>query len=236
MITAAAIFDFVQDGGKKFVIVAIVILFTIVTQRIVSKLISKSFKKSSKFLKVEETRYRFFKHFTSAMIYIIGFGVAIYSIPSLRTLSVSLFAGAGILAVIIGFASQHAFANIVSGIFIVIFKPFRVGDRITIGTDVRGVVEDINLRHTIIRNFENKRIIVPNSIISNEKIENASIGDEKICRFVEFGISYDSNIDKAMKIMEKEALKHPLHIDNRSDEEKEKNDPIVRVRVIGFAD
>ena len=152
------------------------------------------------------------------------------------SLSVSLFAGAGILAVVIGFASQHAFANIVSGIFIVIFKPFRVGDRITIGTDVRGVVEDINLRHTIIRNFENKRIIVPNSIISNEKIENASIGDEKICRFVEFGISYDSNIDKAMKIMEKEALKHPLHIDNRSDEEKEKNDPIVRVRVIGFAD
>jgi small conductance mechanosensitive channel len=236
MITAATVFDFALDGGQKFVLVSIIIVITIIVQKIIAKLISNSFKKSSKFLKVEETRYRFFKHFVSAFIYIVGFGLAIYSIPALRTLSVSLFASAGILALVIGFASQHAFANIVSGIFIVIFKPFRVGDRITIGTDVRGVVEDINLRHTTIRNFENKRIIVPNSIISNEKIENSSIGDEKICKFIEIGISYDSDIDKALKIMEKESLKHPLHIDGRSDDQKENNDQIVKVKVIGFGD
>ncbi len=157
-------------------------------------------------------------------------------IPSLRTLSVSLFAGAGIVAVIIGFASQHAFANIVSGVFIVIFKPFRVGDRITIGANLRGIVEDINLRHTVIKTFENKRIIVPNSVISNEYVENSSIADEKICRFIEFGISYDSDIDKAMKIMENESLKHPLHIDARTDEEKESNEPVINVKVIGFTD
>jgi small conductance mechanosensitive channel len=236
MITAAAIFDFALNGGKKFVLVGVIIFMTIIFQKIIGKLISNSFKKSSKFLNVEETKYRFFKHFTSAMIYIIGFGVAVYSIPSLRTISVSLFASAGILAVVIGFASQQAFANIISGMFIVIFKPFRVGDRITIGSDVRGVVEDLNLRHTIIRNFENKRIIVPNSIISNEKIENASIGDEKICKFIEIGISYDSDINKALKIMEKEALRHPLHIDGRSDEQKKKEEPIVKVKVTGFGD
>ena len=236
MITGSVIFDIVQNGSKKLIIAGIIILCTIIFQKIIIKLISNSFKKSSKYLNVEETRYRFFKHFISALIYLVGFGFAIYSVPSLRTLSVSMFAGAGILAIIVGFASQQAFANMVSGIFIVIFKPFRVGDRITIGTDLRGIVEDINLRHTIIRNFENKRIIVPNSIISIEKIENASIGDEKICKFVEFGISYDSNIDKAMKIMQKEALKHPLHIDNRSPEDKKKKEPIVRVRVIGLGD
>ena len=71
MITAAAVFDFAMDGGKKFIITAVIIIITIVVQKIVSKLISNSFKKSSKYLKVEETKYRFFKHFTSAMIYII---------------------------------------------------------------------------------------------------------------------------------------------------------------------
>jgi small-conductance mechanosensitive channel len=166
----------------------------------------------------------------------VGVGFAIYTIPALRTLSVSLLAGAGILAVIIGFASQAAFSNIISGIFIVIFKPFRVGDRLKIGTDVTGVVEDITLRHTVIRNFENKRLIIPNSVISNETLENASIGDEKICRWVEIGISYDSDIDKAMKIMEQEAMKHPDYIDNRTEEEKENKEPAVRVRVLGFGD
>jgi small conductance mechanosensitive channel len=234
MITAAAVFDFVQEGSKRLILAGIVILLTIVLQKIVSKLINNAFKKSSTFIKVEETKYRFFKHFISALIYLIGIGIAIYTVPSLRSLSVSLFAGAGILAIVIGFASQQAFANIVSGIFIVIFKPFRVGDRITIGADLRGVVEDINLRHTTIRNFENKRIIVPNTIISTEKIENASIDDARICRFVEFGISYDADINKAMKIMESEALKHPLHIDGRTQKSKKGNEPIVRVRVIDF--
>jgi len=94
MITAATIFDSTLDGGKNFIITGVIIILTIIVQKIVTKLISNFVRKSSKFIKVEETRYRFFKHFVSAMIYIIGFGIAIYSIPSLRTLSVSLFAGA----------------------------------------------------------------------------------------------------------------------------------------------
>ncbi|MFH1275594.1 MAG: mechanosensitive ion channel family protein [Candidatus Woesearchaeota archaeon] len=236
MITAAMVFGVLGTGTKNTLIFFGIVIIAIVIQRVVSKLLTKSFKKSSKLLKVDETNYHFLRHFISASIIIGGVGVAIYSIPQLKALSVSLFAGAGILAVIVGFASQQAFANIVSGIFIVIFKPFRVGDRITIGNDLRGIVEDINLRHTVIRNFENKRIIVPNSMISNDKIENASITDEKICRYIDFSISYDSSIDKAMKIMEREALKHPLHIDNRDSDEKKNNDPIVRVRVLSLGD
>lgn len=209
---------------------------TVIFQKIISRLLRISFERSSKHLKVDETNYKFFRHFVSGVIYIVGIGLAIFAIPSLRTISVSLFAGAGILAVIIGFASQHAFSNIVSGIFITIFKPFRVGDRITLGVDLRGIVEDINLRHTIIRTFENKRVIIPNSVISDERIENASIEDEKICKYINFGISYDSNIDKAMKIMREEAEKHPNCIDNRTADEKKKKIPKVTVRVIGFSD
>ncbi len=236
MITSAVVFDFLEEGSRKILLGILIILATVLVQKIVARLISRSVKKSSKFIKVEETRYKFFKHFVSALIYLIGMGMAIYTIPPLRTISVSLFAGAGILAIIVGFASQQAFSNIVSGLVIVIFKPFRVGDRITIGADLRGIVEDINLRHTVVRNFENKRIIIPNSVISNEKIENASIDDETICKFVDFSIGYDSDINKAMKIMEKEALKHPLHLDNRDKQQKKENAPVVQVRVIGFGD
>ncbi|MBU0471361.1 MAG: mechanosensitive ion channel family protein [Nanoarchaeota archaeon] len=224
-----------SNGFGRFIAVILVLIFTFVFERIFRKLLGKSFDRSSKLIKVDKTQYTVLKHFLSGLIYVIGFGVAIYMIPSLRSLSVSIFAGAGVLAVIIGFASQKAFANIISGIFIAIFKPFRVGDTIKF-SDRIGVVEDITLRHTVIRNFENKRFIVPNAIISDETIENYNIGDEKVCRYVEFGISYDSNIDNAMKIMQQEALKHPDFLDNRSKEDVSNGVPPVTVRVLGFGD
>jgi small-conductance mechanosensitive channel len=79
-------------------------------------------------------------------------------------------------------------------------------------------------------------MIIPNSIISSEKIENSSIEDEKICKFIEYGISYDSDMKKALKILEEEALKHPLHIDNRTKEEKKKKEPIVKTIVSSLGD
>jgi small-conductance mechanosensitive channel len=228
-------YDILSVPLQRLVIVVGILIFTIIIARIVKVILVKTFEKSSLALKVDPTRYSFLRHAIIISIYVLGIIGIIYTIPSLRTLSVSLLAGAGVLAVIIGFASQAAFANIVSGIFIVIFKPFRVGDRISIAQDL-GIVEDITLRHTVIRTFENKRVIIPNTVISNERIENSNISDEKICKWIKFGISYDSDVDKAKKIMQKEAEKHPLTIDNRGDEEKQNKDPIVRVRVVGLGD
>ena len=160
----------------------------------------------------------------------------IYRLPGGKALAVSLFAGAGIFAAIVGFASQQAFSNIVGGIFIVIFKPFRVDDLIQVGADRMGFVVDITLRHTVIRDFNNRRIIIPNSVISAETVLNFTIEDQKICRWVEIGISYDSDINLAKKIMQEEALKHPLLIDNRTEEDIAEGKPQVDVRVIGFGD
>ncbi|WP_394340170.1 mechanosensitive ion channel family protein [Lutibacter citreus] len=124
----------------------------------------------------------------------------------------------------------------ISGIFILIFKPFKISDIIEFNNGQKGVVEDITLRHTLIKDYENRRIVIPNSIISEETIINCNIQDEKIKKHIIFSISYDSNIDKAIEIIKKEALKHPLLIDNRSEEEKENNVPIVIVRVVELSD
>ena len=85
-------------------------------------------------------------------------------------------------------------------ITILVFRPFRVNDVIEIGTGTKGVVEEITLRHTIIRNYENRRIIIPNAIISEETIVNSNLIEEKIKKHIEFGISYESNVDLAKKI------------------------------------
>ena len=145
-------------------------------------------------------------------------------------------ASAGIATAVLAFASQAALSNIISGVFIVIFKPFRVDDIIRLDDTKSGVVEDITLRHTVIKDFQNQRIIVPNSVISAQTIVNAHIGDSRFKRQVFFGISYDSNIDLAFKIMTEEAEKHPLCIDGRKPEELEVDWPVVKCRVIGFGD
>lgn len=235
MITLDQVYLFLQTSLGKVVAVITVLLFTLILERIIRKVIHNSFKKTSKIIKVDPTRFALLKHTSSALIYLIGIGIAIYIIPTFRTLSVSILAGAGVLAIVLGFAAQKTFSNIISGIFIAIFKPFRVGDIIKF-VDKLGTVEDITLRHTVVRNFENKRFIIPNSVISDETIENYDIEDQKICRFVDFGISYDSNINRAMKIVKEEAEKHPSCIDHRTEEEKKEKIPKVVVRVIGFGD
>ena len=158
-----------------------------------------------------------------------------FSIPSLRDIGVTLLASAGIFAATVGFASQQAFANIVSGIFIVIFKPFRVGDITEIQGNL-GTIEEITLRHTVIRNYQNRRVIIPNSVISNETIVNSSIIDSKICTFWEVDISYESDIDKAISIIREEAEKHPNLIDNRSEEDIIKDKDKVTIRVIALGE
>lgn len=237
MIDISNIQEFLEwNSIGKAIKIILIILFTVVIARIVKKILHAFLEKKSRLIRVDPTRYTFLKHLVTAIIYIIGISFAIYTIPSLKALSVSIFAGAGVLAIIIGFASQQAFSNIISGIFISISKPFRVGDRVKIGTDVYGKVEDITLRHTVIRTYENKRIIIPNSIINSEKIENYDIGDQKICKFVEFGISYDSDVDKAIKIIQEEAMKHPNFIDNRKEEDKKEKKAAAIVRVMGYGD
>ncbi len=216
-------------------LVVITVVVSLVLIRVVRFFMQRYIRKSSEHLRVDPTNYQFFSNAVSFLIFL---GAIIYifnSIPALKDIGVSLFAGAGILAAIIGFASQKAFSNIISGIFIVIFKPFRVGDLITVGSD-EGFVEDITLRHTIIKNFQNRRIIIPNANMSEQTIINSTISDPKIRNHFEIGISYDSDIDLAMKIIREEAEKHPATLDLRTAEEKADGEPIVDVRVIGTND
>lgn len=221
---------------KETIVILTIVVCAILLSISLRYIFNKYIQRKSSDINVDPTNYVFIKNAISFVIFIAATVLIFVTIPQLKSLGLSLFAGAGILAAIIGFASQQAFSNIVGGIFIVIYKPFRVGDFIKIDPDKTGLVEDITLRHTVIRNFENRRIIVPNSTIGSATIINSSITDEKICMHIEMGISYDSDIDKAMRIMQEEITKHPFHIDNRTDEEKEQGIPPVVVRVIGFGD
>lgn len=209
---------------------------TVMTAVIVNWLFRRFLKRSSLIMRNDPTNYVFLRHALTALIYVLGFSWAIYTLPNLRAIANSLLAGAGILAVAVGFASQHALSNIISGVFIIIFKPFRVNDRLRFQSGLSGIVEDITLRHVVLRDFEHRRILIPNTVISDEVIVNSDFSGEELCRWVEPLITYDSDLLLARKIMQEEAEKHPLLLDWRSPEDITANAPLVRVRVIRLED
>ena len=228
--------SFLQGGWWHLLVILVTLVLTIILLRIIRTSWARYIKKSADTLRVDPTTFNFIKNTLSFLIIMGAVIFIFYTIPAFRSLVLTLIASAGIFAAVAGFASQQAFSNIISGIFIVMFKPFRVDDLVKIGQDLIGRVEDITLRHTIIRNFENRRIIIPNSVISSETIINSNIVEEKICVHLEIGISYDSEIDLAMRIMREVSEQHPLCIDNRTPEQKQENNPIVVVRVLNLAD
>lgn len=209
-----------------------IIIVTIILGYIVKNILNKKIIQSAKILDTNPTNYKFLGHVIVALVYIVGFGWGLSLIPQFRNFSQSLLAGAGILAAVIGFASQAALSNIVGGMFIIIFKPFRINDRITLDATTAGIVEDINLRHTTIRNFENQRIIIPNSTMSSVTIMNADLIDPRVQRWLEFDISYDSNVKVAKSIIEEHIMAHPDRIDGRTPEDIEKGVPEVVIRMV----
>ena len=209
-----------------------------ITQVAVSftKYLFRRSKKKKKLAILDQTTSSFIQRLLVYTLYIIGMAIFLSLIPGMEKVSSSILAGAGIMAMAVGFASQEALSNFVSGLFIVFGKPFRIGDSIMIDSVVNGTVAEITLRHTIIKSLDNRMIIIPNSKINSSTIVNSTIGEQDTCSFIEVGVSYDTNLDKAIDVMRDEIMHHPLLIDRRTPEEKQGNTPQVVIRVIALGD
>jgi len=226
-----------EPGLKYWLILAGIIILAYIVSFIFRRILTVVIRRKSENIGEDPTKFVFLKNSVSFLIFTTALIIIFILTPGLDSIGKGIFAGAGILAATIGFASQKAFSNILSGIFILIFKPFRVRDTVEIISEsTKGVVEEITLRHTVIRNYENRRIIIPNSVISETTLINSSITDQRIRKHVEFGISYGSDIDHAKKIIREEIISHPLYKDERTAEEKNSGEPDVPMRVVELGD
>lgn len=235
-ILAATLFGLSLRGIIVFVIKVLVIYgFVRIVTSIIKYLFRRSMKKQGKVL-LDETNVSFIRRMVIAAVYIIGIAAFLSLIPGMEKVSNSILASAGILAMAVGLASQEALSNIVSGLFIIFSRPFKVGDFIKVDETVVGTVTEITLRHTVIRNAENRIILIPNSKINSSTIINSSFGDCSTCSFIEIGVSYATDLDKAIGVMRDEIMRHPLLADHRTTAEKENGTPQVVIRVIDLGD
>ncbi|KAA3640684.1 MAG: mechanosensitive ion channel family protein [Bacteroidetes bacterium] len=106
----------------------------------------------------------------------------------------------GALAFAVGMALQGSLGHFASGILILIFKPYRVGDLVELAGDKVGTVKEIQIFNTVLETLDNKNIIIPNGVVTSNVITNIS-GQDIIGVELTFGIGYADDIDKAREII-----------------------------------
>lgn len=157
----------------------------------------------------KKTTFRLLQRIIIASIFFIAiFFSASRVYPGLGGFLTSALLAAGFLAIVIGLAAQRTLGNIFAGINIVLTRPIRIGDAVVLRNEY-GTVEDITLRHTIIKTWDNRRMIIPNSVLDEEVIVNYTITDPKKLFGITLGVPYDTDIEKVAKVMIAEAKKHP---------------------------
>lgn len=125
----------------------------------------------------------------------------------------------------LGFGLQEIFANFISGLMLLLERPIRIGDIVTVG-DVSGTVTRIRIRATTITNWDRKELIIPNKQFITGEVINWTLSDPTIRLVVPVGLAYGSDTDRAEALLYEIARAEPKILD----------DPAPRVLFSGFGD
>jgi small conductance mechanosensitive channel len=200
-------------------IVAAILIFLI--GRWVAKRIAAGVAKATERANVDPTLTRFLRSIIYMSLLVM---VALAAVQQLGVEATSFFAILGAAGLAIGLALKDSLSNFSSGVMLVLFRPFKVGDYVDAG-GVAGTVDSIKIFNTIMITPDNRVITVPNSQIYAGSITNFSARETRRIDLV-FGVSYDDNVVRA-----KEIIKSVLDADERILE-----DPAPTIMMLELAD
>ena len=138
--------------------------------------------------------------FVSQIInYVLLVGLLLICLNQVGIPTTSFVAAFGAFGLGIGLALQNNMSNLASGLLILIFKPFRAGHYIEVG-DITGSVTSIQFMNTIVTTRDQKRVYIPNSILTSQSVTNYSYMTERMIPFV-FDIGYNNDHHEAIRIL-----------------------------------
>ena len=171
----------------------------------IAKMAAKAVRKfSTKTPNIDETLGNFLGSIAKYIITALTFVIAITNL-GVETASLVAMLGAATLA--IGLALQGTLGNVAAGVMLMLFRPYKIGDYVDVAGQ-EGVVDDINIFTTELATIDNIKVIIANGEAWGSTIKNfTSMGVRRVD--VDYGIHYDDDIDKAIKIMKDTASAHP---------------------------
>ncbi|MBV2358965.1 mechanosensitive ion channel [Thalassococcus sp. CAU 1522] len=152
----------------------------------------------------------------------VGFAL-LFVLNTFGVETTSIVAAIGAAGLAIGLALQGTLSNVAAGVMIVLFRPIKLGDFVEVAGKT-GTVQDINLNTTTLASLGNTQIIIPNSEVWGNVIENYSVYDRRRAEWV-FGVGYGADLAKAEQV-----IRDTIMADDRSHADPE---PFVQVNNLG---
>jgi small conductance mechanosensitive channel len=155
---------------------------------------------------------KFLAKLTRYAVYVFAFAAYAHLIPALSGLGATSLTSIGMISLIVGFAAQNTLGNLIAGISLLLYRPFKLGDRLQViaptGLET-GTVENLTLGYTLLKTDDNRHVVVPNSLMASQTNINLTTNDPRVICSVLIAICHVSDIDKARAILLDLAGKHP---------------------------
>ena len=211
--TAQAVWTQVCGYATQYALRIAGAILILVLGRAVARLLSRYVGRLLARAKVDPTLVPFVDNLAYTLMLVL---IVIAALAAVKVEVASLIALLGAAGLAIGLALQGSLANFASGVLLLIFKPFRLGDFVEIA-GTKGTVQAIHVFNTVLNDPDNIRIIVPNGQVTSGNILNYTInGTRRIDLTV--GVSYDDDLKKARRVIESVLAAEPRILPNPAPE------------------
>lgn len=183
----------IVSWGIKILVALLIIIIGFWIANSVAKLFAKQMRKKD----ADETITNFGKSVVSTGLKIL---VVLAAVSQVGIEATGFVAILGALTFAVGFALQGTLSHFASGIMLLFFRPYKVGDLVTIGGGETGSVVELGIFNTVLATLDNKRVIIPNGTVASNIITNIS-GQGNIGVELTYGIGYNDSIDKAREVI-----------------------------------
>jgi len=192
--------DMASSITHRIIASLILFIFAIAVNRVVGVLIDVLGKKWAEKTTstLDDELLPLFRKVSTVVLFVMAF---IFILKIWKVDITGLLAGLGVAGIAIGFALQDSLKNIFGGVFLILDKNIKVGDRVKLDSGEIGEVMDIGLRSTRIKTFDNEMIIIPNGNMATNKIQNLVLPDVRQRVNVKFSIAYGTKIETVEKVI-----------------------------------
>lgn len=160
----------------------------------------------------DPTGIRFLGKLARLIIYLAAFACYAHVIPALQTLGKSMLAGVGVASVVVGLAAQSTLGNLIAGVSLVLYRPFKIGDRVQVtapsGLET-GLIVNIDLGYTVVRTADQRLLVIPNSSMASQASINLSSLPPRTSCGVSVYVATGSDVAKARQMLLDLAKAHP---------------------------
>jgi small conductance mechanosensitive channel len=191
------VINLVQTQGVDFGLNLLKAIIIFYVGKMVIGLLVRGMRKVMQRQEVDQTLETFVSNLVRMVLMVIVVIAAIGALGIQTTSFIAIFGAAGLA---VGLALQGSLSNFASGVLIVLFRPYRVGDFVE-AAGISGVVLEVQILTTVLKTGDNKQIIVPNGQIMDSIITNYSANDTRRVDMV-VGVSYDDDLDKVRATLE----------------------------------